>query len=320
MKNTVSKCLRVLCSMVVVLTLMVSITSVPVLAISKGVYISTATPHYKHPNTGVIEDSGGEASSVLGQSMTESVLYKKALVEVESSGDMYVTLRLQLMGNIKNPKFSVDGSFISASCIREDYNKKTADYRMKINNENSVIRGNLYVIPMGRAVIFYVTVSDFKSGYGDFNTSMNDNNPKVVEKPKPAKKPKSAETTTAVKNPKKVESKPSIKEKDQINKDKVNPPKINESKVNETKINNGEATGSITSEEEDIVLGIKEFDDSGKQLKTDESVKDKDAKEKKIKTDDSSFGWWVTGGVVVLIIIFILVGYFCFFKKKTRRL
>ena len=86
MKHTASKIFRALCgidtmlihaiSIVVMLALAAGITSVPVLAASNGIYIATATPHYKHPVTGKIEDSGGEGSAVLGQSMTESATYK----------------------------------------------------------------------------------------------------------------------------------------------------------------------------------------------------------------------------------------------------
>jgi hypothetical protein len=159
-------------SIAVMLAIMAGITSVPTLAASNGIYIATATPHYKHPTTGVIEDAGGDGSSVLGQSMTESATYKKALVEVDPQGNTYITIRLQLMDNIQNPQFQVDGSSVSASLMQEDYTNNTADYRMKVNSENSVIRCNMYVIAMGRDVIFYITVSDLQAGSGDFITSV----------------------------------------------------------------------------------------------------------------------------------------------------
>lgn len=83
MKHTASKLFRALCGMVVMLALVAGITSVPALAASNGIYIATAPPHYKHPTTGKVEDAGGDGSSVLCQSMTESATYKKALVEVD---------------------------------------------------------------------------------------------------------------------------------------------------------------------------------------------------------------------------------------------
>lgn len=175
----------------VVLALMAGITSVQALALSNGIYIATATPHYKYPVTGVIEDSGGEGSAVLGQSMTESALYNKALVEVDNNGNTYITVRLKLMDNIENPEFEVDGKSVSASLMQEDYTENTADYRMKVPSEKSIIKCSMYVIPMGRQVKFFITVSDLISGSGDFITS--------VTVDKPAATTKKAETTTTKK-------------------------------------------------------------------------------------------------------------------------
>lgn len=175
----------------VVLALMAGITAVQALALSNGIYIATATPHYKYPVTGVIEDSVGEGSAVLGQSMTESALYNKALVEVDNKGNTYITVRLKLMDNIENPEFEVDGKSVSASLMQEDYTENTADYRMKVPSEKSIIKCSMYVVPMGRQVKFFITVSDLISGSGDFITS--------VTVDKPAATTKKAETTTTKK-------------------------------------------------------------------------------------------------------------------------
>jgi hypothetical protein len=164
--------------MVVMLALVAGITAIPAYAASNGIYTATATPHYRNPLTGKIEDSGGEDSEVLGQSMTESATYTKALVEVDSNGNTYITVRLKLMDNIQNPTFMVDGSTTSASLMQEDYSANTADYRMKVASENSVIRCSMYVVPMGRDVIFFITVSNLNSGSGDFVTSISVNNNK----------------------------------------------------------------------------------------------------------------------------------------------
>lgn len=141
-------------------------------AVSPGVYVATATPHYAHPNTGKIEDSGGSSSAVLGQSMTESATSSHALVEVDSAGNTYVTVRLLLMDNIKNPKFSVDGSTVSAKLMQENAGRNSADYRMRVNGTNSVIRCSMYVSAMGRDVVFYITVGNLKAGHGDFIVSL----------------------------------------------------------------------------------------------------------------------------------------------------
>lgn len=82
MGHTASKLFRALCGMAVMLALAAGITPISALAASNGIYLAAAAPHYKHPTTGKIEDSGGEGSAVLGQSMTESATYKQALVEV----------------------------------------------------------------------------------------------------------------------------------------------------------------------------------------------------------------------------------------------
>lgn len=173
MNHNVLKAFKALCVMVVVLALfMAGITTMSAYAADNGIYIATATPHYRNPQTGVIEDSGGDGSYVLGQSMTESATYRKALVEVDASGNTYITVRLQLMDNIQNPQFQVDGSPVTATLMQEDYINNTADYRMKVNSENSIVRCNMNVIAMGRDVIFYITFSNLQDGSGDFITSI----------------------------------------------------------------------------------------------------------------------------------------------------
>lgn len=144
----------------------------PAYAVSSGTYVATATPHYAHPHTGKIEDSGGDGSATLGQAMTESATANKALVEVDSAGNTYVTVRLQLMDNIKNPGFTVDGSNTQVQLMQENASNNTADYRIFVRNTNSVIRCTMYVTAMGRDVVFYITVGNLKAGQGDFIASI----------------------------------------------------------------------------------------------------------------------------------------------------
>lgn len=173
MKRNALKVFKALCGMVVVLAVsMAGITAMSAYAADNGIYVATATPHYRNPQTGVIEDSGGDGSAVLGQSMTESATYRQALVEVDSSGNTFVTIRLQLMDNIRDPQFQVDGTPVSATLMQEDYTNNTADYRMRVNSEDSVIRCSMNVIAMGRNVIFYITVSNLSEGSADFITSI----------------------------------------------------------------------------------------------------------------------------------------------------
>lgn len=114
----------------------------------------------------------GKVRRFWGQSMTESATYGRALIEVDPAGNTYATIRMQLMDNIENPQFQVDGSPVSATLMQEDYSSNTADYRFRINSENSVVRVNMYVTAMGRDIIYYITFSGLSEGAGDFITSV----------------------------------------------------------------------------------------------------------------------------------------------------
>ena len=101
--------------------------------------------------------------------MTESALNKAALVEVDPRGLPGLPCGSNLMDNIQSPQFQVDGSrngnfsSVSATVMQEDFTNNTADFRMQVHSENAIIRCNMYVIPMGREVIFYITVGDLSS-------------------------------------------------------------------------------------------------------------------------------------------------------------
>ncbi len=305
MKHTASKLFRALCGMVVMLVLVAGITSVPALAASNGIYIATATPHYKHPMTGKIEDAGGDGSAVLGQSMTESATYKKALVEVDPAGNTYITVRLQLMDNIQNPQFQVDGKSVSASLMQEDYTNNTADYRMKVNSENSIIRCNMYVIAMGRDVIFYITVSNLQAGSGDFITSVK------VEQPK---QPDPEETQPPTEPQKPADSKSLIQTEPPTQTGSVDtePPTTDSSELSDSQTNESDTTAPETSKkDEGTALGLQEFDKDGNKVEqSSENTKNDTSK------SGSTAIWWVLGGIVVIVAAGGCVWYFCFFKKK----
>ena len=285
MINTATKLKRALCSMVVVLALMAGISTIPALAASNGIYTATATSHYKHPVTGIIEDSGGEGSYVLGQSMTESALNKAALVEVDPQGNTFATVRLNLMDNIQNPQFQVDGSrngnfsAVSATVMQEDFTENTTDFRMQVPDENAVIRCNMYVIPMGREVIFYITVGNLQSGSGDFIASVK------VEQPAQKPEPEPEQSTTSTPAAQAPSSAPETSSDD---------------------------TGSASSSDEDenAVVGLEEFDDSGNK------VSDTYAAAEQGGGTGNPIVWWVIGGIIVAALAGGCVWYFCFFKKK----
>ena len=184
----IARLIRRLCSFVVMLAVTAGITCVYASALNNGIYVAKATPHYRHPVTGKIEDSGGENASVLGQSMTESALYPQALIEVDTNGKMYATVRIKLMDNIEHPKFKVQkrgaSSFsdVSADIMKEDYYRNQSDFRFQIPDEKCIIRATFYVVPMGRDVVFYIDFSDIRQGSADFITSVKVTTQQVTTK------------------------------------------------------------------------------------------------------------------------------------------
>lgn len=300
MTNTASKLKRALCSMVVMLALMAGITSVPVLAASPGIYTATATSHYRHPTTGVIEDSGGESSYVLGQSMTDSALNKAALVEVDSSGATWVTIRLNLMDNIQSPQFQVDGSSASATLMQEDYSNNTADYRMRVNSENSIIRCNMYVIPMGREVIFYITVGNLQSGSGDFVTSI------TVQEPEPEPE-QPAVTTPQTQTP--SSQAPSEQAPSSSQTPNSAAPSSSETSGSEDPGSDASSEDSSGEDSSSEALGLEEFDASGNK------VSDTSTEAEQGGGSGNPIVWWVIGGIIVAAIAGGCVWYFCFFRR-----
>lgn len=313
---------KTLCSMVVMLALVAGITAIPAYAASNGIYTATATPHYRNPLTGKIEDSGGEDSEVLGQSMTESATYTKALVEVDSNGNTYITVRLKLMDNIQNPTFKVDGNSVSASLMQEDYSANTADYRMKVASENSVIRCSMYVVPMGRDVIFFITVSNLNSGSGDFVTSISVNNNKSNNSSNNANSSnnsysnnnsgnnnnssyepaESSNNSSSSKSSDKKNNKNSDKKK---SKETTAPTTVKPSTAAQTTV----ATEPTTDSAQEV-NGLQEFDEQGSEVTAPATVDE---------VQNGSYAvWYVIGIVAVVLVAGFCVWYFVFFRKKKK--
>lgn len=313
---------KALCSMVVMLALVAGITAIPAYAASNGIYTATATPHYRNPLTGKIEDSGGEDSEVLGQSMTESATYTKALVEVDSNGNTYITVRLKLMDNIQNPTFKVDGSSVSASLMQEDYSANTADYRMKVASENSVIRCSMYVVPMGRDVIFFITVSNLNSGSGDFVTSISVNNNKSNNSSNNANSSNNsysnnnsgnnnnssyepAESSNNISSSKSSDKKNNKNSDKKKSKETTAPTTVKPSTAAQTTV----ATEPTTDSAQDV-NGLQEFDEQGSEVTAPATVDE---------VQNGSYAvWYVLGGVAVVLVAGFCVWYFGFFRKKKK--
>ena len=292
--------------MVVMLALVAGITSIPALAVSNGIYTATATSHYKHPTTGKIEDSGGEGSYVLGQSMTDSALNKAALVEVDPDGNTFVTVRLNLMDNIQNPQFQVDGSrngnfsSVSATVMQEDFTNNTTDFRMQVPSENAIIRCNMYVIPMGRDVIFYITVGNLQSGSGDFVTSI------TVQEPEPEPE-QPAVTTPQTQTP--SSQAPSEQTPSSSQAPSSAAPSSSEASSSEDPSSDASSADSSSEDSSSEALGLEEFDASGNKVSNTSTEAEQGG------STGNPVIWWVIGGIVVVAIAGGCVWYFCLFRK-----
>lgn len=169
---------RVLAGMVTVLTALIlgaGSTALHVKAASGTVYTAIINRHYSHPITGVIEDSGGEAAYATGQGMVEGCIYPSGIMEVTDDGSYFLTIRMSLTDYTTNHSFQAqnagDSGWSDAAMVvtgnGSDTSGKTTDYSIQVPSENSVVRGTMYVQPMGRNVIFYL----YPNGYVEGNSA-----------------------------------------------------------------------------------------------------------------------------------------------------
>lgn len=159
----------------------VGFSAVPVSAAKGIVYTAKIHPCYAHPVTGVIEDSGGQASYATGQGMVEGCISATGILEVTESGEYYLTIRMSLIDYTSNQSFQVQNSGDSGWSVPgmgvtgngTDTNGTTADICIQVPGKNCVAKGSMYVEPMGRTVIFYLYPSDFVEGNStDMKTTM----------------------------------------------------------------------------------------------------------------------------------------------------
>jgi hypothetical protein len=159
-------------------------------AADDGVYLAATNTYYLNPDTGVTDD-GGSKNAAIGEGMCRSVIYEKALVEIED-GKVYATVRVQLVSNMGAIKFTVQqkagdpASYASVSprIIAEDAGADTADYRFALPSVTGYIGCSTYVTPMGRDVKFYMNLSSsLTAGSGDFVVSVK---PAAASVPEPA--------------------------------------------------------------------------------------------------------------------------------------
>ena len=77
-------------------------------AAASAVYTASTAPSYSNPVTGAIEDSAGQSNVALAESMTTGCTYPAALVEKDTSGDTFVTLRFKLADQMGAMSFWAD--------------------------------------------------------------------------------------------------------------------------------------------------------------------------------------------------------------------
>lgn len=174
-----NKILSAIMTCVLAITLMAGFPAVKAYAASGTVYSCAINRCYAHPVTGVIEDSGGESSYATGQGMVEGCVYSNGILEVTDDGAYYLTIRMSLMDYTSGHSFQVQNvgdsgwstpSEIGITGNGSDSNGTTADVCMRVPSENCVVRGSMYVEPMGRDVMFYLYPSNYSEGN---NTDMN---------------------------------------------------------------------------------------------------------------------------------------------------
>ena len=168
-----NKILSAIMTCVLAITLMAGFPAVKAYAASGTVYSCAINRCYAHPVTGVIEDSGGESSYATGQGMVEGCVYSNGILEVTDDGAYYLTIRMSLMDYTSGHSFQVQNvgdsgwstpSEVGITGNGSDSNGTTADVCIRVPSENCIVRGSMYVEPMGRDVIFYLYPSNFSEG------------------------------------------------------------------------------------------------------------------------------------------------------------
>lgn len=169
MKNKLMKKISFLFCLAFLLCLMVS-GSFPANAYAKTLPCksATATGSYSHPHTGIIEDSGGESSKALGQSMVSNVVDTNALIETLDTGDYLFSIRFHLMNSLSDIRLYTqmpgDTSWKSISFEQTASGDDTGDFRFQVSDTDTIIKAECKVDAMGRYVVFYITLSNFTDG------------------------------------------------------------------------------------------------------------------------------------------------------------
>ncbi|WP_298627510.1 heme-binding Shp domain-containing protein, partial [uncultured Senegalimassilia sp.] len=174
-KRMVRSALATVCAVVVALAVS-AVAHVGVAhAATSAVYTAATVPSYSNPVTGSIEDSAGQSNIALAESMTTGCTYPAALVETDTAGNTFVTLRFKLADQMGAMTFWADNAGDGAFAEVEATQMQTstvgdtavADWRFQVPSETSNIRVSMYVNPMSRAVVYFVQLADLAEGNTD---------------------------------------------------------------------------------------------------------------------------------------------------------
>ncbi len=130
-----------------------------------------ANAYYRHPVNGIVEDPANNEG--LGTGMCQNVLHDKGLIE-DINGEYFLSFRLKMTDNMKDEKFSVqkrgDELYIPLDYQVLNETETTKDYRIKLPAKDAIVRAEIFIVPMGRSVIFFMDFDEFISGNTDFIT------------------------------------------------------------------------------------------------------------------------------------------------------
>lgn len=154
-------------------TSLVLAAALPSLAFATVSTVETAevTPSYPNPVTGEIEDPGDPTMVAMAESMMEGVTFPYALVETDTDGTCYVTLRFNLADQESGVwmEASTDGGATYADVpagevTAESAEENTADWRFTVPAGTTHLRSHLGVIPIEREVIYFLTLGNAVEG------------------------------------------------------------------------------------------------------------------------------------------------------------
>ena len=162
------------CALAAALVLVASaVFPAPAFAAVSAVYTASTNPTYENPATGAIEDAAGSSNVALAESMVTSIVYENVLVERDTDGTLYASLRFKLADQISSIvlEASADGSSyqpVEAVQMQTGTDSATstatADYRFALPGETATIRCSMDVIPMGRAVVYFISLGALQEG------------------------------------------------------------------------------------------------------------------------------------------------------------